>query len=121
MIYDNELHRKWAEIAQLAIIWIPFCVCIFLTWYFMHKAKHKERLLALEKNLPPTEITKTSTRQGKLTLLTIGIVIIGLSIGLGIIPILNAIGINDGLMPLCVLGLGGGIGLVIANRLQQKG
>lgn len=119
MIYDYELHRKWATIVQLAIIWIPFCVCIFLAWYFIHKAKHKERLLALEKNLLPAE--STTTRQWKPALLTIGIVIIGLSIGLGIIPILTALGINDGLTPLCVLGLGGGLGLVVANRIQQKG
>lgn len=102
------------------IIWITFCVSIFLAWYFTHKAKHKERLLMIEKGLNPNE---DLNRDGgiKTTLLKVGIVLVGLGIGLAIIAILvefHAFGKSNA-VPMSILALSCGIALIIATRLSS--
>ncbi|MCR8556394.1 hypothetical protein KXD93_02005 [Mucilaginibacter sp. BJC16-A38] len=106
------------------IIWglitITFGICIFLAWYFTHKARHQERLMMIEKGMNPNE--ELNKNGGiKSAMFKLGIVIIGLSIGLAIISILvefHSLGISNA-TPMSILGLCGGTALVIANRLSS--
>ena len=111
---------------EKTIIWgllgITFCICIFLAWYFTHKAKHQERLMMIEKGMNPNEEMNTGGGL-KSAMFKLGIVIIGLSIGLAIIPILGSINpslVNSNATIMSILGICGGSALVIANRLSSS-
>src|SRR5882762_3933813 len=106
------------------IIWgligITFGICIFLAWYFTHKARHQERLMMIEKGMNPNE---ELNKEGgiKSAMFKLGIVIIGLSIGLAIIAILvefHSLGESNA-TPMSILGICGGSALAIANRLSS--
>jgi hypothetical protein len=110
------------EKALVSILtWITFCVCIFLAWYFSHKAKHKECLMLIEKGVNLDEYLKKE-RGFSFPWLKLGIVIIGLSIGLAIIGILANLGTLHGsdALPLSILGICGGTSLVIANYINKN-
>lgn len=97
------------------------CLFIFLAWYFSHKARHKERLLMIEKGMEPDAHSRGESSMQK-ALLKLGIVVIGLSAGVAIIGILvqfNALGRSNAI-PTSILGLCGGAGLILANRLTQN-
>ena len=103
------------------LIVINFCICIFLAWFFTHKAKHEERLMMIEKGMNPNEeLNKESGL--KSAMFIIGIVVIGLSVGLAIIAILvefHSLGESNA-VPMSILGTCGGVALVIANRLSSN-
>lgn len=103
------------------VITVVFIICMFLTWYFSHKAKHAERLLMLEKGLDPNELIKKKDRSSA-SLLKIGIVVIGLSIGIGLVEVLawqNVIR-NSNAAPMAIMGLCGGLSLMIANTINKR-
>lgn len=109
---------------ESTIIWgivgITFGICIFLAWYFTHKARHQERIMMIEKGMNPNE---EFNKEGglKSAMFKLGVVVIGLSIGLAIIAILvefHSLGISNA-TPISILGLCGGAALVIANRLSS--
>lgn len=103
------------------LLGITFCICIFLAWFFTHKAKHEERLMMIEKGINPDENQHTGGGL-KSALFKLGVVIIGLSIGLGVIAILvecHALG-DSNATPMSILGICGGAALVIGNRLSSK-
>jgi hypothetical protein len=105
----------------LGSIAVIFGICIFLAWFFTHKARHQERMLMIEKGMNPNE---ELNKEGglKSIMVKLGILIIGLSIGLAIIAILvqfNSLGRSNA-VPMSILGGCGGIALVIANRLPAK-
>lgn len=96
------------------VLTVSLIVCLFLAWYFSHKAGHKERLLMIEKGLDDQAINTKS----KPSLMKIGIVLIGLSLGLVIISLLGSLEMVRGnTVPLAILGLCGGISLLIANNI----
>lgn len=105
----------------LGLITVTFGVCIFLAWFFTHKARHQERLLMIEKGMNPNE---ESNREGglKSIMVKLGILIIGLSIGLAVIAILvqfDSLGRSNA-VPMSILGICGGVALVVANRLSAR-
>lgn len=105
------------ETILIFIVFLSFALCLFLAWFFTHKAKHQERLLMIEKGMNPDEAAeKWSFKSGFLKL---GIVIIGLSIGLLIIGLLanfKSLG-ESGVTPIAILGLCGGGAMILANRI----
>ena len=108
-------------ILWVSLFWLPFIICIFLVWYFVHRAKHKEKILMLEKGIDPQ--SSTYQRKGFLfPWFKIGIVIMGLSVGLIIISILISLKSLEGggnTLPLAILGICGGGSMVLANRLDN--
>lgn len=99
------------------IITVTFIVCIFLAWYFIHKSKHKERLMMIEKGITP-DLPTLKKHSAKSYLLKIGVMVIGLSFGLVIISILGKFElINGNIIPLAILGICGGGSMVIANYI----
>jgi hypothetical protein len=103
------------------IITVIFGVCIFLAWFFTHKARHEERMLMIEKGM---NLNEEPNKEGglKSILFKLGIIIIGLSIGVAIIAILVQVGYDNqsNAVPMSILGLCGGTALVVANRLSAK-
>jgi len=92
---------------------VTITVFLFLTWYFWHKAKSRERMFLLEKGLDPKE---TVDKIQNTSLLKVGIIIIGLSLGLLIIYFIEKFGNIHGPEGLAIMGLSGGISMIIANK-----
>lgn len=115
------------------LVWIAFIICIFLAWYFSHRAKHKERMMMIEKGLIPGQPEKNETGSDANELLRkrkafsfpwlkIGVVVIGLSVGLLLIAVLVALNLlNKGgnALPLSILGICGGASMVIAGNSNK--
>lgn len=104
------------------LIFLAFFICIFFVWFFLHRARHKERLMMLEKGIDP-ELVFQQKKSFRFPWLKLGIVIIGLSVGIMIISLLASLKLLDnggGAFPLGILGLSGGISMVIANRLDKR-
>lgn len=108
-------------IIWIALFWIPAVTCVFLAWYFLHRARHKERLMMMEKGIDP----KANAYNGKrfsFPWAKFGIIIVGLSVGLIIISILVSFKALDGggnALPLAILGICGGASMILANRLDH--
>jgi len=102
----------------LAILLVTFTICIFLTWYFYHKAKTKERLILLERNVPVEELLKMQQRFN-FPWLKVGVLVTGIGVAFGLQAILLSLSINDEPLYLFVLFICGGISLIIANYVDR--
>jgi Flp pilus assembly protein TadB len=106
----------------LGLISVIFGICIFLAWFFAHKARHQERMLMIEKGMNPNE--DLNKQDGlKSIMAKVGILIIGLSIGLAVIAILvqfDYLGKSTNAATMSILGICGGVALVVANRLSAR-
>jgi len=103
------------------LAWTAFIICVFLVWFFSHKAKHKERLLMIEKELTADKQSKKE-KNFSFPWLKLGIVVTGLSIGLLLIALLAGLKLLDkggNALPLAILGVCGGISMVIANYVNS--
>ncbi len=112
------------------LVWIAFIICLFLAWFFSHKAKHKERMLMIEKGRNVDELSKKETGFDKplreeisrFPWLKLGVVITGLSVGLLIVGVLAKLDLLHkvgGALPLSILGICGGVSFIIANYLNN--
>lgn len=103
------------------LVWIAFIVCMFLVWFFWHRANHEERLMMIEKGHDPDELAKKNPGF-KFPWLKIGILIIGLSVGLLLISLLVSLKLLDkggNAFPLAILGVCGGVAMVIGNNIKN--
>jgi hypothetical protein len=108
----HPLHSDGAQLAIFTLIAILLiCICVSAIFYF--KAKHKEKLMLIEKGMTDTPIHNGNT------LLKTGIIIIGLSVGLIINTIIDKFHVHDAIL-IAVIGICGGISMIIANRLDKK-
>ena len=100
-------------------------ICICIAWCFSYWAKHKERLLMIEKGQDPNQndANLKLPQQAKLSynpLLKMGVLIVGLSIGLLIIRILGGFHlVTSDIDGLVIMGVSCGISLIIANYLGK--
>jgi hypothetical protein len=102
------------------LVWITFIVCLFLVWFFTHRANHKERMMMMEKGLD-LPVNKKKPFGSAFPWKKIGIVIIGLSVGLLLITLFVALEIlqkGGDALPVAILAFFGGISLVIANYVK---
>ncbi len=103
------------------LVWISLLVCLFLAWYFSHKARHEERKMLIEKGLNADDFVKEE-KGFKFPWLKLGMVIVGLSVGMGVIAILvnlDLTGRSDAIFP-AILGICGGSSLVIAHYIDKR-
>jgi len=108
-------------IAFYYVVWISFMLCGFLAWYFSHKAKHEERKLLIQQGMDVREPSRKESNRMKFPWLKLGVIIIGLSIGMGIIAVLanlELLGHSDAIY-LAILGMCGGISLVVAYYIDR--
>ena len=104
-----------------------FLTALFLTWFFIHRARTKERLLLIEKGIDLSNLPKSGNFRINFPWLKIGIIIISISIGLIIGAFLMSSTlfhrIAGGQFPLLLMFLFGGIGMVLAyfiDKPQEK-
>ena len=108
-----------------AVLLIFFFAGIFLTWFFIHKAKSKERIMLIEKGIDLSVLSKTDGQKINFHFpwLKIGIIITSISIGLLIGAFLTAIPfferIAAGQLPLLLIYLFGGIGMILAYVIDK--
>ncbi|MCJ0742216.1 DUF6249 domain-containing protein [Pedobacter montanisoli] len=109
------------KFAIWVIAWLSFCICLFLAWFFSHRAKHRERMLMIEKGLNPTEEGKKNKNVQSLSM-KLGLVILGLGFGLAVIAFLANFGIlgRSDAMPIAILALSGGGALIFANYIENR-
>ena len=108
-------------ITWIALFWLPVIICIFLVWFFSQRARHKEKLMMMEKGIDPKS-NPYNNNGFRFPWQKIGITIIGLGVGLIIISILTSLKALEGggnALPLAILGICGGASMVLANRLDS--
>lgn len=113
------------EIVRGAVVLVPVLL-LFFSWLYYNKARHAERILLIEKGFNIDEHYKS----GKIPWLKVGIVILGLSTGLGIIAVLNHLfGVStidthmpftSGTADLAIFGVCAGISFIIAHYIDKK-
>lgn len=94
-------------------------VFIFLTWYFSHKAKAKERLMIIEKGIDVEKLLRKEKPSH--LVLTIGIIIIGLGVAFGLQALLLRLDVTDEPPYLFVLFVCGGVSLLIIHFVTKRG
>lgn len=102
------------------IVFITLMLFAFLAWYFSHKARHRQMLMLIEKGI---DIEKVKPgKKFSFPWLKLGIAVIGFSMGLLIIAVLdhNNLLKGPGALPLSILGISSGISLVIAHYFTKK-
>lgn len=111
------------EAGQIIMIalWIVFPVCIFLAWFFRNRARHKERMLMIEKGMHP-DVRTGDPQMVRKIIRKIGITGIGFGTGLAIISLLLLLDlkwiINTTPVPIAILIICTAIALLIANRRE---
>ena len=95
-----------------ALLLISFMVAVFFTWFFIHKARAKERLLMIEKGFDISNLAKSGKFKISIPWLKIGFVLAGASIGATLGIFLREFKIYD--MPGPLLFTGGALGIIIA-------
>ncbi len=93
------------------ILLICFMTGLFFTWFFIHKARAKERLLMIEKGIDISNISNGGKFNFSIPLLKIGFVLAGASIGAALGEVLHNIKIDGLTGPL--LFAGAGIGMIL--------
>lgn len=107
-----------------AALFIAVSLTVFGISYYYFTTRHRERMILIEKGLP-SDYLKDSHNYLHLVL-TLGIVCIGVSAGIGlgaVIRSLNIEGVNGLAFPIAIflcLGISLVISYFILNRLQNK-
>jgi hypothetical protein len=104
------------------LIWIVLIICLFLTWFFSHRANHKERMMRIESGSADIEGEEEKKTTGKSLWIRITCLVTGLSLGLLLIAILAGMRWLDrwgNAFPLAILGLFGGAGMFAAYYLEN--
>jgi hypothetical protein len=113
----------------IAILLIFFLTGLFFTWFFIHKARAKERLLLLEKGIDLSNLPQIGKFKFDFPWLKIGIITTSISIGAflgifllsipGVVKLIPQNFIYPGDIIYGMLLLFGGIGMILANFLDK--
>ena len=105
-----------------AIVFMFFMACVFFTWFFIHRARTKERLLLIEKGIDLSSLPKSGQFKANFNFpwLKIGIMITSISVGmlLSVILLLNNVTNLDILHPTLMFAFGG-IGMILAHYIDK--
>jgi hypothetical protein len=108
---------------SIAILLMFFLTGIFLTWFFIHKAREKERLLLIEKGVDLSKLPISGKFRISFPWLKLGIIVTSISTGvlLGVL-LMPFYGSRSNevapLMPIFMF-LFGGIGFILASILDK--
>jgi hypothetical protein len=105
------------------ILWLAFMICVFLVWFFSHRASHRERMLRIEKGMDDVKEASEKKNLFRFSWFRFACLVTGLSFGLLIISVLVGYGVlNNGgnALPIAILGLSGGISMIVAHCLQKE-
>ena len=97
-----------------------FLTGLFLTWFFSHKARTKERLLLIEKGV---DISNLSMGPSPFLWLKIGILLFSTALGLLLGALLryqtNITAFQTGDTSLCTMILFAGIGMIVGHFVEK--
>jgi len=102
------------RITFISVLLIIFMTGVFLSWFFMHKAKSKERLLLIEKGVDLSQLHQERKFIINFPWLKVGIVVACMGLGM----VVGGISHN----PFIIFGaifLFGGLGMIAANYLDK--
>lgn len=97
-----------------SIIFIFFMVGVFFTWFFIYKAKTRERMALIERQMDPTLFLEKKSEK-KFPWLRTGIVLLFAGMGFALGSDHNSMGIAIGF----TLGFGGA-GMIVANFFDRE-
>jgi len=98
----------------LSIVFIFFMAGVFFTWFFIHKAKSKERLLLIEKGFDLSQIPQERKFVINFPWLKTGIVVASMGLGLTF----GSASSNPGIIIGSVL-LFGGAGMILGKYVDN--
>jgi hypothetical protein len=101
----------------VTIFMIFFMTGLFFTWYFIHKARVKERLLLIEKGIDISDLSRNGKFKIHFPWLKIGFIIAGGGFGIVLGEFLRDALIHKMHFPLMFMF--GGIGMVAAHFLEK--
>ncbi|WP_126972314.1 DUF6249 domain-containing protein [Gynurincola endophyticus] len=107
----------------IPLIWVIFIICLFLVWFFTHRANHRERMLRIEKGLEAEPEPPGGKKQSNFFWLRLACLVTGLSLGLLIISLMVALKLLDAggnAFPVAILGFCGGMSMIVAHYLQKN-
>lgn len=102
-----------------SIVAIICVIAFFLTWFFIHKAKAKERQLLIEKGVAYDQLPDIKVFNFSFPWLKMGIVITTITVGTSIAVYIMESGGPEIIVPLAMF-LFGGIGLIIAHYVDRQ-
>lgn len=107
----------------LSILALISLAGLFLAWFFVRRARFKEKIILIEKGIDIKDLNISGDKKAQFSWLKIGIIIISISVGLLLGAFLMAIPFFDkmaaGNFPLLLIFLFAGIGMVLANFLDK--
>ena len=111
---------------DITLIWLGFFAAVFLAWYFYLKARNKERMALIESGKDVTEIYSKQEIKFRFPWLRIGLLFTGIGFGLVValvfvsIPqISNVAKQFDEVLPISLMVLFGGFGIVLGHYLDK--
>jgi len=106
-----------------AFVFMFFMACVFFTWFFIHNARTKERMLLIEKGIDYSNFPNSGNFSIKFRFpwLKIGIIITLISIGCLIGLIIEPFAPSNihGAIPILFMFLFGGIGMILAHFIDK--
>jgi NADH:ubiquinone oxidoreductase subunit 3 (subunit A) len=109
------------DVGYIVII-ITLIICLFLVWFFSHKARHQEKLLRIEMGLSDNPVDKrkmnSSNLWTKLAFLVIGQGIAFLIIAL--LVYLKWLDNGGNALPIAIMAVMGGLSMLMANYVLTK-
>jgi hypothetical protein len=106
---------------SIAILLMFFLSGIFLTWFFIHKAREKERLLLIEKGVDLSKLPISGKFRISFPWLKLGIIVTSISTGVLLGTLLMPVYGDEksGLYMPIFMFLFGGIGFILASILDK--
>lgn len=108
--------------AVYGLVLVTLIICLFLVWFFSHRAQHREKMLKIEKGLEPRSTDSAQPKRG-FSWIRLAWTVTGLSIGMLIIALLAGNGWLDkwgNALPLGILGISGGSALLLSHYTDSK-
>ena len=116
-----------AEAIVYCIITVSLIAAFFFAWFFYQQARNKERMALIEKGESLDEIFKRQQKNQirfSFPWLKLGNVILGLSLGFGLISIYFMKGHNhqlfEGFFLTFIIGMSLGIPMIVNHLIQKK-
>ena len=114
---------------DLALVWLGFFACIFFGWYYFLQARNKERMALIERDKDVSEIYAKRQREFRFRFpwLKLGMLVTGVGFGFCLTLFLWMINTRwekfikdtDGMVPVALMILFGGLSMVIAYYLDK--
>jgi hypothetical protein len=116
-----------AEVIVYCVITVSLIAAFFFAWFFYQQARDKERLVLIEKGESLDEVFRKQQKnriQFSFPWLKLGNVILGLSMGFGLISIYFMNADNDelfeGFFLTFIIGMSLGIPMIVNHLIQKK-